>query len=87
MIGFVLDDLDTCDLQNTDTIFYNLNVELPINTGPKLSSDEDITDSISSRPNFSVIEIETNLSGNYSLNLFSNDEDNDTVIILSLIHI
>ena len=32
MIGFVLDDLDTCDLQNTDTIFYNLNVELPINT-------------------------------------------------------
>ena len=81
MIGFVLDDLDTCDLQNTDTIFYNLNVELPINTGPKLSSDEDITDSISSRPNFSVIEIETNLSGNYSLNLFSNDEDNDTVII------
>ena len=70
MIGFVLDDLDTCDLLNTDTIFYNLNVELPINTGPKLSTDEEITDSVSTRPNFSVIEIETNLSGNYSLNLF-----------------
>ena len=81
MIGFVLDDLDTCDLLNTDTIFYNLNVELPINTGPKLLTDEEITDSVSTRPNFSVIEIETNLSGNYSLNLFSNDEDNDTVII------
>ena len=58
-----------------------MNVELPINTGPKLSTDEEITDSVSTRPNFSVIEIETNLSGNYSLNLFSNDEDNDTVII------
>ena len=52
-----------------------------MNTGPKLTTDEDITDSVITRPNFSIIEIETNLSGNYSLNLFSNDEDNDTVII------
>jgi len=81
MIGIVLDDLDTCDISNQDTIFYNLNVELPINTGPKLTSDKEISDSVKSRPNFSIIEVETNLSGSYSLNLFSDDEDKDTVVI------
>ena len=81
MIGVVLDDLDTCDISNQDTIFYNLNVELPINTGPKLTSDKEISDSVKSRPNFSIIEVETNLSGSYSLNLFSDDEDKDTVVI------
>ncbi|RPG64187.1 MAG: gliding motility-associated C-terminal domain-containing protein [Flammeovirgaceae bacterium TMED290] len=81
MIGFVLDDLDTCDIFNMDTIFYDLEVDLPDNTGPIISSDEEITDSVPSRPNFSVIEVETNLSGTYSLNLFSDDEDKDSVII------
>ena len=80
MIGIAVDDLDTCDLQNSDTIYYNLNVELPINTGPKISTESNITDSIISRPNFSIIEIETNLSGTYSLDLFSTDKDNDTLI-------
>ncbi|MAR65491.1 MAG: hypothetical protein CMB83_06185 [Flammeovirgaceae bacterium] len=81
LIGVVLDDLDTCDISNSDTIFYNLNVELPINTGPKLTSDIEISDSVTLRPNFSIVEVETNLSGSYSLNLFSNDADNDTVVI------
>ena len=81
LIGIVLDDLDTCDQLNQDTIYYDFNVELPINSGPKLTSDIDITDSVNNRPNFSIIEIETNLTGNFNLNLFSDDIDNDTLVI------
>ena len=40
-----------------------------------------ITDSVNSRPNFSIIEYETDLSGLFSLNLFSDDQDNDTLIM------
>ena len=80
-MGIVLDDLDTCDILNQDTIFYDLTVELPDNSGPKLTSDKEITDSVNSRPNFSIVEIETNLSGSYSMNLFSDDLDNDTLIM------
>ena len=81
LLGIVLDDLDTCDILNQDTIFYDLSVELPDNSGPKLTSDKEITDSVNSRPNFSIVEIETNLSGSYSMNLFSDDLDNDTLIM------
>ena len=81
LIGIVLVDLDTCDQLNQDTIFYDFNVELPLNSGPKLTSDKEITDSVSTRPNFSIIEVETNLSGSYNLNLFSDDVDNDTLVI------
>ena len=81
LLGIVLDDLDTCDILNQDTIFYDLTVELPDNSGPKLTSDKEITDSVNSRPNFSIVEIETNLSGSYSMNLFSDDLDNDTLIM------
>ena len=35
------------------------------------TQDKEITDSVNSRPNFSIVEIETNLSGSYSMNLFS----------------
>ena len=81
LLGIVLDDLDTCDILNQDTIFYDLSVELPDNSGPKLTSDKEITDSVNSRPNFSIVEIETSLSGSYSMNLFSDDLDNDTLIM------
>ena len=81
MIGIVLDDLDTCDQFNQDTIYYDLKVELPQNSGPKLTADMQITDSVNSRPNFSIIEYETDLSGLFSLNLFSDDQDNDTLIM------
>ena len=81
LLGIVLDDLDTCDILNQDTIFYDLTVELPDNSGPKLTSDKEITDSVNSRPNFSIVEIETNLSGSYSMNLFTDDLDNDTLIM------
>ena len=81
LLGIVLDDLDTCDILNQDTIFYDLTVELPDSSGPKLTSDKEITDSVNSRPNFSIVEIETNLSGSYSMNLFSDDLDNDTLIM------
>ena len=81
LIGIVLDDLDTCDQLNQDTIYYDISVELPLNTGPKLTSDKEITDSVNIRPNFSIIEVETNLSGSYNLNLFSDDIDNDTLLI------
>ena len=81
LIGIVLDDLDTCDQLNQDTIYYDFNVELPLNSGPKLTSDKEITDSVNTRPNFSIIEVETNLTGNYNLNLFSDDVDNDTLVI------
>ena len=81
MIGIVLDDLDTCEQFNQDTIYYDLRVELPQNSGPKLTSDIQITDSVNSRPNFSIIEYETDLSGLFSLNLFSDDQDNDTLIM------
>ena len=81
MIGIVLDDLDTCEQFNQDTIYYDLRVELPQNSGPKLTADMQITDSVNSRPNFSIIEYETDLSGLFSLKLFSDDQDNDTLIM------
>ncbi len=84
LLGFVVDDLDTCNLNNADTIFYDLTIELPENTGPILSSDKEITDSVKSRPNFSRIEYETDLTGSLSLNLFSDDTDNDSLIINAL---
>lgn len=81
LLGIVLDDLDTCDILNQDTIFYDLTVELPDNTGPKLTTDKEITDSVNSRTNFSIVEFETNLSGSFSMNLFSEDLDNDTLVM------
>ena len=81
LLGIVLDDLDTCDILNQDTIYYDITVELPENSGPKLTTDKEITDSVDSRPNFSLIEIETNLSGSFSMDLFSDDIDNDTLIM------
>ena len=44
----VLDDLDTCDQLNQDTIYYDLTVELPVNTGPKLTADKELSDSVDS---------------------------------------
>ena len=81
LLGIVLDDLDTCDIFNQDTIFYDIAVELPDNSGPKLTTDKEITDSVTTRPNFSIVELETNLSGSFSMNLFSDDFDNDTLVM------
>ncbi|MFL3000105.1 MAG: gliding motility-associated C-terminal domain-containing protein [Cytophagales bacterium] len=81
LLGIVLDDLDTCDIFNQDTIFYDIAVELPDNSGPKLTTDMEITDSVNTRPNFSLVELETNLSGSFSMNLFSDDFDNDTLVM------
>ena len=81
LLGIVLDDLDTCDIFNQDTIFYDIAVELPDNSGPKLTTDKEITDSVNTRPNFSLVELETNLSGSFSMNLFSDDFDNDTLVM------
>ena len=81
LLGIVLDDLDTCDIFNQDTIFYDISVELPDNSGPKLTTDKEITDSVNTRPNFSIVELETNLSGAFSMNLFSDDFDNDTLVM------
>lgn len=81
LLGIVLDDLDTCDIFNQDTIFYDIAVELPDNSGPKLTTDMEITDSVNTRPNFSIVELETNLSGSFSMNLFSDDFDNDTLVM------
>ena len=81
LLGIVLDDLDTCDIFNQDTIFYDIAVELPDNSGPKLTTDKEITDSVNTRPNFSIVELETNLSGSFSMNLFSDDFDNDTLVM------
>ena len=81
LLGIVVDDLDTCNLYNTDTIFYDLTIELPENTGPVLTADIEISDSVNSRPNFSRIEYETNLTGSLSINLFSDDSDNDSLVI------
>ena len=81
MLGIVLDDLDTCDIFNQDTIFYDISVDLPDNSGPKLTTDKQITDSVNTRPNFSIVELETNLSGSFSMNLFSDDFDNDTLVM------
>ena len=84
LLGIVVDDLDTCNLYNTDTIFYDLTIELPENTGPVLTADIEISDSVNSRPNFSRIEYETDLTGNLSINLFSDDSDNDSLVINAL---
>tara|TARA_B100000579_G_scaffold275022_1_gene227247 strand:+ start:714 stop:3353 length:2640 start_codon:yes stop_codon:yes gene_type:complete len=84
LLGLVVDDLDTCNLYNTDTIFYDLTIELPENTGPVLTADIEISDSVNSRPNFSRIEYETDLTGNLSINLFSDDSDNDSLVINAL---
>ena len=81
LLGIVLDDLDTCDIFNQDTIFYDIAVELPDNSGPKLTTDIEIIDSVNTRPNFSIVELETNLSGSFSMNLFSDDFDNDTLVM------
>ena len=81
LLGIVLDDLDTCDIFNQDTIFYDIAVELPDNSGPKLTTDMEITDSVNTRPNFSIVELETNLSESFSMNLFSDDFDNDTLVM------
>ena len=81
LLGIVLDDLDTCDIFNQDTIFYDIAVELPDNSGPKLTTDKEITDSVNTRPNFSIVILETNLSGSFSMNLFSDDFDNDTLVM------
>ncbi len=81
LLGIVVDDLDTCNLYNTDTIFYDLTIELPENTGPVLTADIEISDSVNSRPNFSRIEYETDLTGSLSINLFSDDSDNDSLVI------
>ena len=81
LLGIVLDDLDTCDIFNQDTIFYDIAVELPDNSGPKLTTDKEITDSVNTRPNFSIVELETNLSESFSMNLFSDDFDNDTLVM------
>ncbi len=81
LMGIVVDDLDTCNLFNSDTIFYDLTIQLPDNSGPILTSDKEISDSVSSRPNFSIIEYETDLTGSLSINLFSDDSDNDSLII------
>ena len=81
LLGIVLDDLDTCNLYNSDTIYYDMTIELPENSGPKLTTDKEITDSVNSRPNFSLVEFETDLTGNFSMNLFSEDLDNDSLII------
>ena len=81
LLGIVLDDLDTCDIFNQDTIFYDIAVELPDNSGPKLTTDIEITDSVNTRPNFSIVELETNLSESFSMNLFSDDFDNDTLVM------
>ena len=51
LFGLVIDDLDTCNLLNTDTIFYELEVELPDNTNPDLTSDLSITNPFPDRPN------------------------------------
>ena len=58
-----------------------MTIELPENSGPKLTTDKEITDSVNSRPNFSLVEFETDLTGNFSMNLFSEDLDNDSLII------
>lgn len=81
LFGLVLDDKDTCDLLNSDTIFYELEVELPENTDPKLTSSEDITNEIPSRPNYSEIIKDVELSGTFSMQLFSDDVDNDSLVI------
>ena len=81
LLGIVLDDLDTCDIFNQDTIFYDIAVELPDNSGPKLTTDIEIIDSVNTRPNFSIVELETNLSESFSMNLFSDDFDNDTLVM------
>lgn len=81
LLGVVLDDLDTCDILNQDTIFYDLTVELPENSGPVLTTNKEITDSVNTRSNFSIVEFETNLSGSFSMDLFSEDLDNDTLVM------
>ncbi len=83
LIGLVLDDLDTCDLFNQDTIYYDITVNLPDNSSPVLTSDEEITDSVNSRPKFKIIELEKQLKGTLTLNLFSDDNDNDSLYILA----
>ena len=88
LFGMVLDDKDTCDLENSDTIFYELEVQLPLNTGPKLTSSIDITNEIPSRPKYSEIEKDVALSGDFSIQLFSDDAYNEdetkvTIKILS----
>ena len=84
LLGIVLDDLDTCLILNQDTIYYDLTVELPINSGPDLVANKPITDSVNNRPNFSIIEIETNLSETYSLEFDANDLDNDTLTLSAI---
>ncbi len=83
LLGIILDDLDTCLILNQDTIYYDLTVELPLNSGPDLVANKPITDSVNNRPNFSIIEIETNLSGTYSLEFDADDLDNDTLTLLA----
>ena len=81
LFGLVLDDLDTCNLLNTDTIFYEFEVELPENTNPDLTSDLSITNPLPDRPNYSEIVRNVDLSGVFSMQLFSDDVDNDTLVI------
>ena len=81
LFGLVIDDLDTCNLLNTDTIFYELEVELPDNTNPDLTSDLSITNPFPDRPNYSEIVRDVDLSGVFSMQLFSDDVDNDSLII------
>jgi hypothetical protein len=83
LLGIVVDDLDTCGIQNQDTIFYDLTVNLPDNSDPIITASEPITDSVNNRSNFSIIVIETNLTGSYSLDIFADDADNDTLTLVA----
>ena len=54
---------------------------MPENTDPKLTSSEDITNEVPSRQNYSEIIKELELTGTFSMQLFSDDIDNDSLLI------
>lgn len=64
-LGIVLEDYDTCSFDNGDTLFYNLQVELPPNTSPIVSGP--------------VATYNRQIRSNLSFDVEVTDEDGDLI--------
>jgi hypothetical protein len=69
IMSLLLEDYDTCLLGNADTIRMNLNILLPPNTNPVISTD------------LPALEIEKYLDTQLSFNVFGEDTDGDLVVL------
>lgn len=75
-ILMVLDDLDTCNFNNNDTLKLELSVLLPPNTDPVITSDLSL---ISTNPETNDYQVKIRESLNF--NLFGEDMDQDFIVL------